>query len=181
MTPVSSATTALLILQQPTVASGAAQSPATGTDLTAIANGQAVQGPSASTSAQTADALFSVNSPNLNKLKMDLFKRVGEALGVKESDYATPEDYGAALKKAVGQMKLDPNGQQEIAGIEKDLGLDKLGVSLDTVINAIVDPKGDDAKKLDAALEKQINDGQASDRSFGIKSDDIGIYTPNSH
>jgi hypothetical protein len=178
MTPVSSATIALRILQQPSAASGASQKAATGADLTAIANGQAGQASGIATSAQTADALFGVNSPNLNKMKIDLFKRVGEALGVNESDYDSPEAYGAALKKVVAQIKLDPNAQQLISGIEKDLGLDKLGVSLDTVINAIIDPKGDDGKKLDAALEKKVDDGHASkSKGSAVISDDIGLYS----
>jgi hypothetical protein len=37
-------------------------------------------------------------------------------------------------------------------------------VSLDTVINAIIDPMGDDNGKLDAALQKQIG------------MDDDGLY-----
>ena len=65
---------------------------------------------------------------------------------------------------SVGQLKLAPNAQLVIAGIEKEIGLDKLGVSLDTVINAIIDPMGKDNDKLNAALEKKIG------------MDDDGLY-----
>lgn len=118
----------------------------------------------ATTSPHPADDLFSVNAQNLNKVKVDIYKRVGEALGVRESDYESFHAYGTALQQAVGQLKLAPNAQMVIAGIEKDIGLDKLGLSLDTVVNAIVDPTGDDNDKLDAALQKQIG------------TDDDGLY-----
>lgn len=62
----------------------------------------------------------------------------------------------SATPASVGQLKLAPNAQLVIAGIEKEIGLDKLGVSLDTVINAIIDPMGKDNDKLNAALEKKI-------------------------
>jgi hypothetical protein len=144
---------ALQILQQSDMAGRAASSSAV------------TQWDHATTLAQTADDLFSVNSQNLNKMKIDLYKRVGEALGVRESDYDSLHAYGLALQQAVGQLKLAPNAQLVIAGIEKEIGLDKLGVSLDTVINAIIDPMGDDNDKLDAALQKQIG------------MDDDGLYT----
>lgn len=144
MTPVSSVNLALQILQQSDVAGRAT-------------NGGAVrQGINATTSPQTADDLFRVDAQNLSKMKVDLYKRVGEALGVKESDYDSFKDYGVALQRAVGQLKLAPNAQQVITGIEKEIGLNKLGVSLDTVINAIIDPTGTDNDKLNAALEKKI-------------------------
>jgi hypothetical protein len=143
---------ALQILQQSEMARRAASSSAV------------MQWDHATTSPQTADDLFSVNSQNLNKMKIDLYKRVGEALGVRESDYESFQAYGLALQQAVGQLKLAPNAQLVIAGIEKEIGLDKLGVSLDTVIDAIIDPMGDDNGKLDAALQKQIG------------MDDDGLY-----
>lgn len=129
------------------------------------ASGSAVrQGDHAMMSPHPADDLFSVNSQNLNKMKVDLYQRVGEALGVRESDHESFQAYGLALQQAVGQLKLAPNAQLVIAGLEKEIGLDKLGVSLDTVINAIIDPMGDDNDKLDAALQKQIG------------TDDDGLY-----
>jgi hypothetical protein len=70
----------------------------------------------------------------------------------------------SATPASVGQLKLAPNAQLVIAGIEKEIGLDKLGVSLDTVINAIIDPMGKDNDKLNAALEKKIG------------MDDDGLY-----
>jgi hypothetical protein len=56
--------------------------------------------------------------------------------------------------------------------------LDKLGPSLETVINAIVDPRGSDNDKVDAALRKQIGpeDTTESRGSINIKPNDIGVY-----
>jgi hypothetical protein len=78
--------------------------------LVAAANGNpATTSPSThQTSAQTADALFSVTSPNLNKLKIDLIRRTGEALGIKENDYATSAEYGAALRGALATINCNP-------------------------------------------------------------------------
>ncbi len=115
---------------------------------------------------QTVDDLFNPNVPNLNKMRMDLYKKVGEALGVKESDYESYTDFGAALRQALGRLKFSPNAQAAIAAIEEETGLKKLGVSLETVINAIIDPRGRDRDKLDAALERQLGE------------DDHGLYGP---
>jgi hypothetical protein len=152
MMPVSSANIALQILQQ-SDAVGRAQNPG--------AVGQASQ----PTPSPRTD-WFGVNSQSLTQLKVDLYRRVGEALGIDQSDYDSPRDYGMALQRAIGQLKLSPNAQLVIAGIEKEVGLDKLGVSLDTVVSAITDPSGTDDDKLDAALEKR----------FGV--DDAGLYGP---
>ncbi|MGO4684115.1 hypothetical protein [Hyphomicrobium sp. 2TAF46] len=180
MTPVSSATLALQILQRTDTAKSNTPSKGSADDLTVAASGTITKGPAATASAQTGDALFSVNSPNLNKMKIDLIKRVGDEFGIDESDYNSPSAYGAAIKQKIAQIKLQPNGQQVLDGIGRKLGLDKLGLSIDEVVNAIMDPKGDDAQKLDAALEKQIGSHNRSQShgSFGIKSDEIGIYTP---
>ncbi len=180
MTPVSSATLALQILQRTDAAKSNTTSKESTDTLTVVASGTITKGPAATASAQTGDALFSVNSPNLNKMRIDLIKRVGDEFGIKESDYDSPFAYGAAIKQKIAEIERQPNSQQEIDRIEKELGLDKLGLSLDEVANAIMDPKGDDARKLDAALEKQIdtNNHSKPQQSLNIKSDDIGLYTP---
>jgi len=180
MTPVSSATLALQILQRTDGAKSNTTRNESTDNLTVAASRTVTKGPAAAASAQTGDALFSVNSPNLNKMRIDLIKRVGDEFGIKESDYDSPSAYGAAIKQKIAEINRQPNSQQEIDRIEKELGLDKLGLSLYEVANAIMDPKGDDARKLDAALEKQIgtNNHSKPQQSLSIKSDDIGLYTP---
>ena len=84
---------------------------------------------------------------------MDLFKRTGEALGVREEDFETQADYGAALRSAVAKLKNSPDAQLVMRGIEQKLGLDDLGISLDTVIDAISDPTSDAEAELTKALE----------------------------
>ncbi|TIT70995.1 MAG: hypothetical protein E5W56_22360, partial [Mesorhizobium sp.] len=62
--------------------------------------------------------------------------------------------YGSAVKNAVEALKRQ--SPSAIAEIERQLGLDQLGISLDTLVNAIVDPTGGDRDRLDAAPEKHL-------------------------
>lgn len=59
--------------------------------------------------------------------------------------------------------------------IENKLGLDKLGVSLDTVVNAMIDPGGDDGDKLDAALRRRLGEA-GKDHSALARLDELGRY-----
>jgi hypothetical protein len=64
-----------------------------------------------------------------------------------------------------------------IAEIEKQLGLDQVGVSLDTLVNAIIDPQGSDGDKLDAALKNHLSDhGKGEGNGASFHPDEIGLY-----
>lgn len=163
-----------LILQpaRPSFAPG----PASHSDnVVAAANGLAKASAENPLATNSSDALFSVTAVDANQLKVDLFERVGKKLDVKQEDYDTPAAYGFALKMAVMKIKAAPEGAEVIAKIERDLGLDKLGISLNSVINAIIDPDGGHAEKLDAALRKQA---QEADPEKAVELDEIGIYRP---
>ena len=123
---------------------------------------------------KVAGAVFDASTPDVTQLKMDLFKRTGAALGVDEEDYASGKDYGAALSAAVAAIKSRPGAEFAILKIEKDLGLDKLGISLATVIDAIADPSSGADNELTAALEAQM----APDRTkkLSIHQDSLGLY-----
>ena len=125
--------------------------------------------------------MFSVNNFDSNKLKVELFKRVGKAFGIDQADYDSQSSYGSAIKQAVSVLASQPNGAQTIAEIEKGLGLDKLGVSLATVVNAIIDPGSDDDDKLDTALKKQAGEdlGTGSHAAgVTVRFDELGLYSP---
>jgi hypothetical protein len=128
-------------------------------DIAAAANGLSPAAgidPLLKAQSAAADPFFSVNSADPTKIKIDLFERVGKAFGIDMKDYDTSYDFGQAIRRAMGEIMKQPGAEMAFAKIEKDLGLDKLGVSLISVVNAITDPTGDDAKKLDAAIKAHI-------------------------
>jgi hypothetical protein len=102
-------------------------------------------------------ALFSTNKVDLNALKVELFEKLGQSLGIERTDSMSSYAYGRAIEKAVEQ--LSPADQTRLT---KDLGLDALDVSLATVIEAIKNPYADGSAKLDKALEKHHGDGKAT-------------------
>jgi len=110
--------------------------------------------------------------------EVKLFQKVGQVLGVDETTYASATDYANALKQAVGNLKLAAGQSWSLVekGLEHQMGLDKLGVSLDTVINAIAGDGGSqDAVRK--ALEKQESTASASS---GVSTNDVGTYSPAS-
>lgn len=92
----------------------------------------------------------------LTGLKVALYEKTGRALGVKVEDYKSSDDFAAALREALGKLRATHQDHWlEIkAALEHELGLDKLGVSLETVVDSA---NHDDAseKRLDEALERQ--------------------------
>lgn len=165
--------TALLILQQPRALTGVA-----GNDPAGIGGATGLLGsgsPFAQARAKISDAMFSVNSVDPTEMKVRLIERLGKEFGIEQSDYTSMADYGADIKRAVEALKARPGSAPAIIAIEKELGLDKLGISLDDLVNATLDPNGDASKKLDAALKKQA--GEAGKGIAGsLHWDEIGIY-----
>ncbi len=105
------------------------------------------------------EALFSTNSVDPLAMKMRLIERVGEQLGISMDDFDSQLSYGLELKRATSELS-----QFDILALEKELGLDELGITLDTLINAIIDPAGEDDDRLDAALAKEIWEGSEEGR-----------------
>lgn len=180
MTSISSTNeAALLILQQSVSPVNSTEAKKTdGDNLVAIAHGQPVKQTSGMTLQPTAaqskisDALFSVNDRSVTQMKLDLIDRAGDALGVKKSDYASMDDFVAATKKALSDLKSKPDGQQAITKIEHDLGLDKLGITLDDLINSADDHDSND--KVTRALKKQLAEGDEGGSI--LQQDEIGRY-----
>lgn len=152
-----------------------------GNDIVATANG--VGDPFRDARAAASESVFSVNHVDVTKMKLDLMEKVGEAFGIKMDDYDSQASYGSAIRRVVSEIKKQDDGSLVLAGIEKDLGLDKLGMSIDSMINAIIDPQGNDGEKLDAALKRQAGeDGRTQGAASVLASitlDDTGIYGPS--
>jgi hypothetical protein len=115
-----------------------------------------------------------MSRPSLTQTKLDLFERAGEALGVARSDFGSTTDYAQAVERALGKLKLDPNGRSIIQAIERELGLDKLGVSLDAVIDAMLDPEANE--ELNKALLEQAGESPSDVKTLLVRPDEIGMY-----
>jgi len=163
MSPVSSPNaTALLVLKHTT----ALQTSAAGApkpDLVAIANGISRgsetggngRGSGVEPVKHPTQDMFSVMSVDINKMKINLMERLGKKLGLALEDFKTATDFGREVERIIGEMKLTMEGRLAIKRMEHELGLDKLGISLDEFVDAITDPKSSAAEKLDAALLRE--------------------------
>ena len=178
-------TAALQILQQAnatTMSSDPAQPP--GSAVLSIANGveDAGAGPQAKARGKVSEALFDQSVPTVSQKRIELMRRVGDEFGLKVEDFETSSKFGAAVREKIGQIKLQPGGALALAAIEKKVGLDKLGITLDDFVEAMMDPGGDKAEKLDAALAKSLGDdaddaaASARDRLALLQRDDLGLY-----
>lgn len=166
-------TTALLILQQPRLLAGSAdESSVANSGVSGLASFVA-NSPLMQARAKISDAMFSVNTIDPTEMKVKLIERLGEEFGIKQSDYKSMASYGADIKRAVEALKAQPGSALAIIGIEKKLGLDKLGVSLDDLVDATIDPNGNSSRKLDAALRKQA---VGKELTGPLQPDEIGIY-----
>lgn len=132
--------------------------------------------------AKAVEAMFSVNSLDVTALKVSLIERAGQELGVKQSDYASLKEYGAALRQAFAELKRQPNAYLIIKDIEKKLGLNEIKISLEELIDAIEDPDGKANEKLNKVLEVYVHGLVGRDRGAADKAttpnlmDEIGIY-----
>ncbi|TGP20196.1 MULTISPECIES: hypothetical protein [unclassified Mesorhizobium] len=165
MSPLSVLNNTALPILQPQRPPATARS---ATDSLAGSGSSLVQAP-----AGISQSMFSVNSLNVTATKVRLMERAGKEFGLDQADYESVFSYGSAVKNAVEALKRQ--SPSAIAEIERQLGLDQLGISLDTLVNAIVDPTGGDRDPLDAAPEKHLGE-IAGDEAAWIQPDEIGLY-----
>lgn len=184
MTTVSpTGSAALLILQQANATSAASEQEKTGTDrLIAAANGQAdkvgVDKQPTQAASKISESFFSVNHVSINKLKLDLIDQAGRALGVNPDDFVVRKDFVDAMERALGKLKME-GGAAAVMKLEQELGLDKLGVSIDDVMDSARDPQAND--KLTKALERQAGKTDLGAKTDGqdvllVAPDEIGLY-----
>ncbi|NEI72729.1 hypothetical protein GR212_24510 [Rhizobium lusitanum] len=144
------------------ISTAAPQQPKSRADnLIAAASGQAdkIAASKQPTPAQSkvSEAFFGTDGKaDLTAMKLDLIYRTGKALGVDHEDYSSVHDFAKAMQKAYHE--LEPS---EVNRIEHDLGLDKLGLSLEDVINSARDPERND--KVTRALKQQMDKGEGGD------------------
>lgn len=154
--------------------------PLAGNSVLASANGMKLVVDPATKQAQVkvSEVLFESDRVSTLALKVYLTERAAEALGVRKDGFASDTEYRAAIKKAFAEISLKPDARRLIDAIEKDLGLDKLGVSLKTLIDAVAGEDPEANEKLDAALGKYAERSEARDGQAGLRISDIGIYQP---
>lgn len=168
---------ALLILQSTRQANMQSDQKKAEPDLVAISNGAKVSSqtlPHSSTS-KISNAIFSVNHVDTQSMKLDLYRKTGEALGVDQDDFEDMGEYADALRQAVGKLKIEG---ASLRPIEKELGLDKLGISLEDMIDSMTQPNGGVTKKLESALAREAGVAEEDDvsKALTVTSNDIGIY-----
>ena len=191
----SSSSSALAILQQASRTTDANSDTASQPDLVATVAGQSkkhtvpVERQPSQAQSSLSDAAMQLVGQRETERKAQLIKSLGQAFGVDEDKFTSNFDYASAVSDAIKRIKGSPNGNELLKPITKKLGLDKLGVTLDTMLMAISVPSSDDGKKLDAAIAKEFDiPGQqklsslqhASEALDSIQQDDNGIYQPSS-
>lgn len=149
-----------------------------------VANGAVSSGSGVTAQAQAKVnvALFDRGTPDVHEMRVRLMERVGGALGLKPEDFDTASAFGSAVKDKIAEIKRQPNGMLALMKIEKDVGLDKLGISLDEFADALIDPAGSAAEKLGAALRKKIDEdlgaGKETQRALQalMQTNEGGLY-----
>lgn len=190
MTGVSNVNSAaLLILQQAGSVGATEQNKSASDSLVAVANGIAdkigVTKQPGQAESKISEAMFSVTSVDILKEKLNLIDRAAEALGFDPDSYDSKEKLSQDMRSALIKIGASEGGDDRIAAMEKDLGLDKLGVSLMDVANSAKDPEADDI--VTQALEEQAGEDKKSDKlkdaepdasqPLLVKPDDAGLYS----
>lgn len=172
MLPLASST-ALLVLQQADERSRPGWQPL---DIVALANGVGPSGGKPSPPVAPVDDMFSVMSVDINEMKIDLMERLGKQLGISLDDFADASGFGRAVERLVNVIRTSENGGDiAIMRIGRELGLDKLGIALDDLVDAINDPEGDADQRLEEALLREtVGEEHAPGRP---RIDEIGLYS----
>ncbi len=127
--------------------------------------------------ARKSSSIFSADHFDRNSMKVRLMERLGRAFGLNLNDFANAGDMARVIRQEMA--KLTPEG---ISAIEKRVGLDKLSVSLNEMLDAMSNPGGGADKKLDAALRNGVaaasqRDEEQDQRRRELGLDEIGRYS----
>jgi hypothetical protein len=129
------------------------------------------------------DRDFGMNTMDITATKVRLMERLGEKFDISMEDHADARSFGMAIAAVVDKLRLSGDGVKVLAQVTKDLGLDELGISIDTLVGAVIDPESDEGEKLDAAL--RAVKGEVTPDRYEAKSlarlarmglDDAGLY-----
>lgn len=128
--------------------------------------------------------LFSIHNVTPTEMKVSLYQRAGEALGldIKNID----ADFGADIQQAFDDLKSQPNGAERLREISSNLDLDELGLSLEQLTRTIAEPNGEDAKLLQEQLQMwldKVDEELRAQSEISRKTnspvilDEAGVYT----
>lgn len=165
-------TAAQSIIAQVLQAAESRPQPGTPADNIAQSAAQSTK-PKLETAATTAQSklsqqLFSLDHQSVSKLKMQLFEQVGNALGINLDEFTKFDDFVAEVETAYRRI-LREAGPLAIKAIERETGLDELGLTLRDVIASMKDPEQND-KVSKALIEKYNLDGQGDDEETSRSS-----------
>ena len=186
MTLISNAPSAALasLQQLNKVTTISKQLPSAADSLIAVATGQtnkvAVSKQPTQAQSKVSEAMFSMSKDSIAKQKLDLIERTGRALGVERSDYSSMDEFVAAMKKVYGEIKVQPGGMGALRALERQLGLDKLGLTIADVIERAQDGGSNDkvtkAFERQAKKEKDEASGTGSDQAIQIDTAAANLY-----
>ncbi|WP_265576469.1 hypothetical protein [Methylobacterium sp. 4-46] len=198
---VASRSTALLLLRPPAT-------PGTAPPRPGAREGRLSEGPARVDAGAASQALFSVNTVTPEKQVIRLLERAGAVFGLDRSRYASLTDFASAIKAEFNALLAKPADEEKVVAIgkrlsldadtvallkqqkdpkmivdliEKHLGLDQLGVSFATLLNAGLDPRSAEAETLRKALEavRERNGETAPAGRGAIRRDRDGTYAPD--
>lgn len=141
--------------------------------------GNGAMRPALQAQASATRSVFDRQIPDVNEIKVNLMERLGKEFNISLDDFDSSRAFGLAIKSVVQQIKIQTDGRTYLVEIERKLGLDKLGVSIDTLIGAMIDPKGHDNEKLEAALRTNLDDfADTKDKKAvaAFLSEETGLY-----
>ena len=107
--------------------------------------------------------IFDSSRMSKEELKAKILRELAKSVGVDiDKGGDNLKDLGLKIRNTLEKMKLeDPDRYKRlIEELNKRLGLDKLGLSVEDFIAAITDPGSDKAKELDKKLDAILNDGE---------------------
>lgn len=135
-------------------------------------------------SIQVPEDLFSIHNVTPTEMRVSLYNRAGEALGLDMNNIDA--DFGADVRQAFEDLKSQSDGAEKLEEISRNLDLDELGISLDQLTRAIEEPDGDVAKLLQGRLQMWLDKVDEDLRAQSEVSretnspvilDDAGVYT----
>ncbi|AGB75144.1 MULTISPECIES: hypothetical protein [Rhizobium] len=186
MTSISNVSSAALaILQQLNKGTTISEQPPSAADsLIAVATGQVnnvtVSKQPTQAQSKVSEAMFSMSKDSIAKQKLDLIERTGRALGVERSDYSSMDEFVAAMKKVYGEIKVQAGGMGALHALERQLGLDKLGLTIEDVIESAQDGDSNDkvTKALERRAKKEKNEesGTGADQAIQIDAAAANLY-----
>lgn len=135
--------------------------------------------PSLLSASRSSNALLEPKRADATTMKIRLIERLGVEFGISTDDFDSQFAYGMAVRGIVEGIKLQEGGLSMLAEIEEKLGLGRPGMSLDSLIRAILEPGGDDDRTLGATLREQAGEAVDDERAEAlnqVRRDDNGLY-----